>query len=335
MKYAVIGLGAVGSIVGGLLTKSGENVVLIGKKNQVDVINKNGIKLNGINGSFIVSNANASSDLLSLKDIDLIIICVKSQDTQNLAYSLKDNIKKSAIILTLQNGVRNSDIFNKITGNKVISGVVLFNALYSTPGEATLTIKGGLLIEDYSLYHEAIQGLINSFKNEGLNSKSSKNIKGFQWSKLIVNLQNAITALTGQTIKESIIDPYSRSILIATMKEGMYILEKSGISIKTLPDMDPKKIINRLSRYNTIILKIGSKLLRLKNARTSMWQSLSRGKNTEIDFINGEIVNLANENNFAAPINTKLVRLIKVVEASHSKRFYKPSELMDILNIKI
>ena len=333
MKYAVIGLGAVGSIVGGLLTKSGENAVLIGKKNQVDIINQKGIRINGIKGSILVENVHASSDLSSIEDVDLIIICVKSQDTENLANNLKQHIKKSALILSLQNGVRNSKILNQITGNKAISGVVLFNALYSKPGDVTLTIRGGLLIEDESSYSEAIDKLFNSFKMVGLSSKSAENIEGFQWSKLIVNLQNAVTALTGQTIKESIIDSNSRSILIATMKEGMYVLEKSKISIKTLPDMDPKKIINRLSFYNSIILKIGSKLMRLQNARTSMWQSLSRGKLTEIDYINGEIVNLARKNNLKAPINEKLVEKIKDAEKKHLTRSYEPSELKELLNI--
>ena len=333
MKYTVIGLGAVGSIVGGLLTKSGENVVLIGKKNQVDIINQNGIRINGIKGSILVKNVHASYDLSSIKDVDLIIICVKSQDTENLANNLKQHIKKSALILSLQNGVRNSTILNQITGNKAISGIVLFNALYSEPGEVILTIKGGLLIEDEKSFSEAIDGLLNSFKMVGLSSKSAEDLQGFQWSKLIVNLQNAVTALTGQTIKESIIDSASRSILIATMKEGMYVLEKSGISIKTHPDMDPKKIINRLSYYNSIILKIGSKIMRLQNARTSMWQSLSRGKRTEIDYINGEIVNLARKNNLKAPINEKLVEKVKEAEKKHLTRSYEPSKLKELLNI--
>ena len=333
MKYAVIGLGAVGNIVGGILKKSEKNVVLIGKENQVDIINKNGIKINGINGSLSIENPNASSDLSYLKDVDFIIICVKSYDTQNLANQIKQHIKKTALILSLQNGVKNSSVIYKITGNKVISGVVLFNALFLKPGESTLTIRGGLLIEDEKSNSEAIEDLINCFNMRGLTSKSVKNIEGFQYSKLIVNLQNAVTALTGQTIKESIIDSNSRSVLIASMKEGLYILEKSGISIETLPDMDPKKIIKRLSSYNSIFLRIGSKILKLKNARTSMWQSLSRGKSTEIDYINGEIVSLARKNNLKAPINEKLVELLKEAENKHSIKSFEPSELKKLLNI--
>jgi 2-dehydropantoate 2-reductase len=333
MKYAVIGLGAVGSIVGGIIKKSEKDVLFFGKPNQVDIINKNGIKVSGINGLIHIKNPKISSDLSTLKDVDFIIICVKSYDTQNLANQLKKHIKKSAIILSLQNGINNSNIISKITGNKTISGIVLFNALYENPGESKLTIKGGLLIEDDKSNSEAIQDLIDTFKLVGLSSISAENIKGYQWSKLIVNLQNAVTTLTGQTIKESIIDTDTRSILIATMNEGMNVLRKSYISINSLPDMDPKKMINRLSYYNSIILRIGSRLLRLQNARTSMWQSISRGKQTEIDYFNGEIVNLAKKNKIRAPINEKLVKLVKEAEKKRLTKSYEPFELRKILEI--
>ena len=334
MKYAVIGLGAVGSIIGGLLAKSGLNVVLIGKKSQVEIINKKGIKIDGINGSIIVENVIASSDLASLDDIDVIIICVKSNDTQNLANSLKDHIKKSASIVSLQNGIRNSTILEKTTGNRVVSGVILFNALYSKPGEVSLTIKGGLVLEADESYMEFIRPITNSFNKTGLNSKTVNHIQGCQWNKLIVNLQNAVTALTGQTIKESIVNNDSRAILIATMKEGINVLKQSGISLKTLPDIDPKKMVRRLSLFNSALIRIGSRFMGLKeNARTSMWQSLSRGKPTEIDYINGEIVNLAKKNNLKAPINLKLVELVKKAEKERIKNSFEPNKLRTILGL--
>jgi 2-dehydropantoate 2-reductase len=333
MKYAVIGLGAVGSIVGSILIKSEKDVILIGKQEQIDVIKQNGIKINGINKQINIENPNASSDYSSLKDVDFIIVCVKSYDTKKLAENIKPYLKKSAKILSLQNGIKNSSILKEITGNKTISGIVIFNAFYNKPGDITLNIKGGLLIEDEKTSSKAIEDLINSFNMIGLSSISIENIQGYQWSKLIVNLQNSVTTLTGQTIKESLVDSNTRSILISTMNEGINVLEKSGISIDTLPGMDPKKIISRLTYFNTTILKIGSKILRLNDARTSMWQSISRGKETEIDYINGEIVDLAKKNKIHAPINKKLVELIKEAEKKKLTKSYEPSELKRILRL--
>jgi 2-dehydropantoate 2-reductase len=334
MKFAVIGLGAIGSIIGGLLTKSGEDVVLIGKKNQVETISKKGIRIDGLNGSIVVKDVHASTDLSLLGDVDVVIICVKSQDTQNLANDLKKYVNKSALLISLQNGIRNLKILRDTIGNKAVSGAILFNAFYTRPGEVELTIKGGLLLEAVDSSYDKVNRLVNSLKKEGLELEIVDDIEGYAWSKLIVNLQNALTALTGQTIRESIVDKDSRAIMIAIMNEGINILEKSGISLKTLPDIDPRKAIRRLSLFNSTILNIGSRLMKIKgHARTSMWQSLFRGKPTEIDYINGEIVTLARKNNLKAPINTKLVELVKKAEKTHSTKSFESSELKKLLNI--
>ncbi len=334
MKYAVIGLGAIGGIIGGLLTKSGEKVILIGKKNQVEEINKKGLKINGINNSIYVENVQVSTDFSLISDSEVIIICVKSQDTKYLANDLKKYIKKSALIISLQNGVKNSKIIKDITGNTAFSGIVLFNALYIKPGEVTLTLKGGLILETDSLYKETLESFIRLLIKSGIESKLVTNIEGYLWSKLIVNLQNAVTALTGQTIKESIINKDSRAVIIATMKEGLNILQKSKTPYNTLPDIDPKITIRRLTILNSVLLKLGSRILKLNaNARGSMWQSLYRGRPTEIDYINGEIVNLAKKYNLESPINKKLVDLVKEAEKTSNTKSYDPLKLKEILNI--
>lgn len=331
MRYSVVGLGAVGSIIGGLLTRSGENIILVGKKNQVDVIKNKGVKIVGINGTVIVENIQASATLSSLADADIIFICVKSQDTKELANNLKRHLKKSAVIVSLQNGIRNAQVLEDITGNKALTGIVLFNALYSQPGEVVLSLKGSIILEYDKNNRVVIDSLLKSFKNAGLKVKPVENIEGLLWSKLILNLQNAITALTGQTIKNSIKDRDTRKIIIATMKEGVEVVEKSGIRLETLPEIDPKRMIKTLSTCGSLILGIGSRIMGLKeNARNSMWQSLSRGKPTEIDYINGEIVKLAEKNNLEAPINTKLVELIKNAEKKHLTKSLEPSELKEL-----
>jgi 2-dehydropantoate 2-reductase len=335
MKYAVLGLGAVGSIIGGILAKSGKKIIFIGKNNQVEEISKKGLKINGINNLILLENIDVSTDLSKISDSDVIIICVKSNDTKFLAEELKKFIKKSSIIISLQNGVRNSEILKDATGNTVFSGIVLFNALYLAPGEVSLTLKGGIVLETDSLYKEKVKDFIEALIKFGIEVKLETKIQGYLWSKLVLNLQNAVSALTDQTIKESIINKDSRAIIIATMNEGLNILQKSNIPHKTLPDIDPKVTIRRLKILNSVLLRLGSRILKLdESARSSMWQSLYRGRPTEIEHINGEIVNLAKENKIDAPINKKLVELIKEAEKSKKKISYEPSKLKEILNIK-
>lgn len=332
MKYAVIGLGAVGSIVGGILSRSEEDVLLIGKNNQIQSINKNGLRIEGIQKKpIIIKNLKTTSDFSSLKDVDVIFFCVKSQDTEELAKKIKKYLKKSVVIISLQNGVRNKDMIKNIIKSETLSGIVLFNSFYIEPGYVRLTIKGDLLIEKDDSINPNVYRLL---EKTSLKIKTANNFKGLLYNKLIVNLQIAVTALTNQTIKESIIDKTSRKILVATMKEGIEIVQKSGIVLETLPELDSRKMVKMFSRFGSITLRIGSRFIGLNdNARTSMWQSLMRDKPTEIDYINGEIVDLAKNNNLNAPINTRLVELIKEAEKKHLIKSYEPIELKEILKI--
>jgi len=331
MKYAVIGIGAVGSIVGGLLAKSGEDVTLIGKPYQIDVINQKGLKIIDVNGTTILKDIKISKDLLLVKDVDIVFICVKSQDTKQLANDLKNILNKSTLIISLQNGVKNAQVLKDITGNKVLSGVVLFNALYEKPGEVTLTIRGRILLEKNK---ENLDILVKSFYKAGLKITLVDGIDGYLWSKLILNLQIAVTALTGQTIRQSIANKDTKNIIVATMKEGINVVQKSNIKLEVLPEVDPKKMIKRFSSLGSFFLIIGSSLIGIKkDARNSMWQSLSQGKQTEIDFINGEIITLAKKYKMQAPINKKIVELIKKAEQQHQLKTYEPQELKKILNV--
>ena len=331
MRYAVVGLGAVGSMLGGLLAKTGDNITLIGRKNQVDVIKKNGITIDGVH---IMENLHATDKFSSLTDVDVMFVCVKSYDTYELALKIKKYLKKSALIVSMQNGVRNARQLEGITGVKTLSSVVLFNAIYRKAGDVSLTMKGGLLLEYNKEKYATILKIHNVLKKAGFNVEIIDDIHAALWSKLVLNLQIAVTALTGQSIKESTKDRISRKIIISTMNEGLQVVKRSEIRLRALPKVDPRKMIWILKTGGSLSTVLSSHIIGLKeNARNSMWQSLSRGKPTEIDYINGEIVNLAKQNNLKAPINTKLVELIKEAERKHLTKSFEPNELKKILKI--
>lgn len=332
MKYAVIGLGAVGSIIGGMIHRYGGDIVLFGKKSQINSLKKEGLEINGFFGTtFKLKNLRLESDFFKLKEIDVVFICVKSQDTEKLANDIKDFINKKAVIVSLQNGVRNKKILEKITNCKTISGIILFNSVYKRAGLVNLTYKGGVVLECTEKKDLEISNLL---KNAGFKIKNVEEINGYLYSKLVVNLQIAVTALTNQTITESIKDDNTRKILIETMSEGIEVIRKSGIHLKTLPDIDPIKMVKRMKNLNKILLCLGTYFMGIKkSARNSMWQSLNRKKQTEIDFINGEIVRLAKKNNLEAPINSKLVELIKSTEKNEKITYYEPKKLKEILDI--
>ena len=334
MKYAVIGLGAVGTVIGGLLTHAGEDVVLIGKPAQVEKLQKQGIFIRGLKGMDRMHADQVSSDVSHVQKADVVFICVKSQDTQPLAEQLRGHLKDTALLVSLQNGIHNATVLKRHTGKPTVAGIVLFNAVYHQPGEVNVALKGDLLLDRHPDHLETLEQISSLFSRNGIHTTLMEDIRGYQWSKLLVNLQIAVTALTGQTIKKSILDRDTRNILVATMKEGVSVCEQAGIPLHTLPDIDPQKMLWRLSTLPPLILKMGSYFMGIKEgARNSMWQSLSRGKPTEIDYINGEIVKLAQQHNIKAPINQKLVDLIKKAEQTHSTKSFQPAALKQCLGV--
>lgn len=334
MKYAVIGLGAVGTVIGGLLIHAGEQVVLIGKPAQIEKLRKQGIFIKGLKRMDRMYSDEVSSDLSHVQKGDTVFICVKSQDTHALAEQIRGHLKDTASLISLQNGIHNATELNTLTGKTALAGIVLFNAVYQEPGEVEVTLKSGLLLESHPDHQETLQHISSLFSMNGIHTILMEDIKGYQWSKLLVNLQMAVTALTGQTIKESILDRDTRDILAATIKEGISVCEQAGITLHTLPDIDPQKMLWRMSTLPPFLLKVGSHFMGLKEgARNSMWQSLSRGKPTEIDYINGEIVELAQQHNLKAPINQKLVDLIKKAEQTHATKSFQPAALKRCLGV--
>jgi 2-dehydropantoate 2-reductase len=331
MKYAVVGLGAVGSVIGGLLAKHHKDVILIGKQKQVDDIREHEFLISINKDKITLKEDNITTDSSSIKDVDVVLLCVKSQDTKTCVEEFQRFLNDKKVIVSLQNGIRNHDIIQQIINNDIISSVILFNSIYIKPGEVTLTINNGIVLEDNI---SVSKNIAKDFNEIGFKTTLVENIKGNQWSKLIVNLQIAISALTNQTVIESIVNKDSRVIISETMSEGVRIVEESGIKLEKLPQLDPQKMIRRLKNYNSFMLKIGSRLLGVSdNARNSIWQSLERNKKTEIDYINGEIVALAKNNHLSAPINKKLVDIIKNIEHQQMKKYFEPHELRNLLGL--
>ncbi|MEF8848771.1 MAG: 2-dehydropantoate 2-reductase [Candidatus Thermoplasmatota archaeon] len=331
MRFGVVGLGAVGTVVGCFLSDSDEDVVLIGKKAQVKKIKKEGIEVYLKGNKKKIENPRLSSNLESLEKVDVLFICVKSQDTENLAKDLKKNVGKKTIIVSLQNGIRNADILKKHLKNEILSTVVLFNVLFLEPGKVKITIPGGFFLQKTKKSSSKIRAKL---EQAGLETREVDNIAGYLWSKIIFNLQNSVTALTGQTLRESFINKDSKKIIIETLKEGLDVVDKAGIEIKKLPVFDPKKLVFKLRILNSFLLKIGISLIGLeKNAKNSMQQSLLRNKKTEIDYINGEIVRLAEKNNLDATLNHKIVKLIKKAEKRKSYKKINPKKLRDLLDL--
>lgn len=319
MKIAVIGAGAVGSVIGGLLSKVGEDVTLVGRKPHVDAINQNGLTLERASGKIVIQVKAAEN--LDFK-LDLALLTVKAQDVVSLVR--KAQVFLSGIqVVTMQNGVRSDDQVAGLLGKEnIISSVVTFNGQFLEPGKALYSIpfsKTALLIgEPFGNKGNRLQTL-SALLNKAIGTDIGEDIRAAHWTKLIWNLQTAVPAVTGLSYQDSYQYPKVRELTISLLKEGLKVIKAAGIKTADVPGF-PMEPIETMARES---LPIASSMLK-KMAESlgkvpvlgSTLQSIKRGTSTEVDYLNGEIVNLGKKIGVPTPANSLMVELVHQIETT-------------------
>jgi 2-dehydropantoate 2-reductase len=319
METAVIGAGAIGSVVGGLLSKAGEDVILIGRKPHVDAINQNGLTLEAPLEKVLVRVKAAEN--LDFKP-DLAVLAAKTQDVESAVRNAQ-SLLSDALVVTTQNGVRSDDIVAGVLGKEnIISGVALYNCQFLEPGRvlySKLLSKTALLIgEPFGLKGNRLQCLLALF-NKALPTDISQDIRGAHWTKLLWNLITAVPAVTGLSYQEGNHYPQIRELKIRLMKEGLEVIKLAGVKTAPVPGLS-LSLIEKMaemplpqasSMMKNIIESMGE-----QNTLGSMLQSIKRGRSTEVDYMNGEIVSLGKNNGIPTPVNSLMVGLVHEVETT-------------------
>ena len=296
MNIVIFGAGAIGSLFGALLNKN-NNVALIARKNHIEKIRKNGLKITNKTKINIKIDAVSSFKNISFKP-NLIIISVKSFDTKKAVNQISNYIEKDTIILSLQNGLDNIEkIKKKINSDNIIAAVTTHGAFFSKPGliEHTglgFTIIGGISNSNF----EKINLIASLFKKSGIEVKISKNISKDIWAKSIINSSiNPITTIfnckNGYLLRNPILEKIVERICI----ESTLIANSKNFNFSD------KKMINLTKNV-------------IKNTSdnfSSMLQSYKKKGLTEIDSINGIFVKVAKKSNINPVLNEIILKYVK------------------------
>ena len=300
MKIAILGAGAIGSLFGALLWESGEDVVLIGRKRHVDAIKSRGLKVSGISGERIVK-PKAVTTTQEIGKVDLIIISVKSYDTEQAAKDALNMIHHNTVVLTIQNGLGNIEKLCEIIGEKhVIGGVTMQGSTLVKPGEIYHAGKGPTIIGELNReITSRIKRIAETFNKAKIETQITQNIWGVLWDKLIINVGiNALTAITRMKNGELLKIPETRNIMIEAVKEAVNVAKALNIKLE---------IKNHVRK----VIEVAEATA---NNKSSMLQDIERRKKTEIDYINGAIVKLGKKLGIKTPVNKTLTALVKAIE---------------------
>jgi len=325
MKIAVIGAGAIGSVVAGYLHKAGEDVVLVGRPQQVQTINQQGLRIKGARGEEIVK-VPALSRLN--KKYDLVIFTVKTQDMEE-AYQDNFEYLDDMWILTTQNGVQADNMISShLDKEKVISSIVMFGATYTKPGEVTFNFEGDWIIGKPFVVNDAFVHTLAGILKKAFPAVVTQDIVGMKWLKLFVNFNNCLPALIGKSMQETFSDMDFCRLSVLLLKEGFAIVQKGGVELTSLPQFPVERISGLASMPLDQAAGIINKTLTSLSKEPlygSILQSILRKKTSEIDFINGEVVLMAENIQMKAPLNRKVVELVHQVE--NNGRFFEVEEI--------
>jgi len=224
------------------------------------------------------------------------------------------------MILSSQNGVQADQILkNYFPKNNMFSSIVMFGSTYVQPGEVTFNFEGDWIIgKPFEPIDDKTKEIAALLKG-AFPSFVSEDITGMKWLKLFVNFNNCIPALIGKSMQETFSDMDLCKLSIQLLKEGVGIIQKAKIDLVSLPQFPAERIVGLanipMDQASGIINKTLTTLSK-EPLYGSILQSIMRKRASEIDYINGEVVRLAEQLNIEAPLNRKVVELVHKVETS-------------------
>jgi 2-dehydropantoate 2-reductase len=324
---AVLGAGSVGSVLAARLHQAGRDVLAVGRQEHVDAIRKDGLRVAGPEGDVASVDVPAATEL---EPADVIFLTVKTPDVPGAAAQAA-KVGDGATLVTCQNGVQADRMAAEVVGpGRVAGGVVVFDAEFLDPGEVTLKRDGPLLLGNPwgapTGRDRAVRDLLYGAHEVELR----EGLAGARWMKLLVNLNNALPAATGKSIQEVYEHGELARVATAAMQEGVEVVRGAGKPLSSIP-WASRTLVTGISALPT---GLAMRLTRWKVRRTlgdvparpSTLQSVLRGGASEVDYLNGEVVRLAEEIGVAAPVNRGLVEAVQAVERRGS--FLEPAEVV-------
>jgi 2-dehydropantoate 2-reductase len=287
----VLGAGAIGSLYAAKLSAR-HPVTLVGRRAHVDAIRRDGLRLIGLDT--LTARVNAVTELESIAAGTIVLLTTKVGDSDAAVAAIADLLRDDTVIVCVQNGLHSEAIARRAARGRclVLRAITQFGAIFQSPGVINFTVSGYTLIER-SPRSDAIAAMLTA---SGLDGRISPDIKTEVWRKLIFNcVINPITSIIGSDVG-GIADPHLDPLKRLVIDECLAVARTEGVTfgidfLTTIADVfGPSRNI------------------------ASMRQDLMRGKPTEIDHMNGAVVDIGRRAGIDCPVNAALVALIKAME---------------------
>jgi len=292
MNIVIYGTGGVGGYYGARLAQAGNNVIFIARGKHLEAIKQKGLQLKSHKGDYLVYPANATEDISEVKNIDLILVCVKTWQVAEVAEMIKPVLNENTMVISLLNGVENQDVLCSVIDKKqvlgglclVVSKVEDYGVICHMSYEPTIvfgeldTIKTARALSLEKVFSEA-----------KITNRMAENIQTEIWKKfLYITTVSAIGALTRSTIGEMIASPEIKNRMYKTAEEIVAVAKAKEIYL-------PEDIIEKTFKI------IESQPY---NTTASLQRDVMEGKPSELEAQNGTVVRIGKELGIPTPVNS-------------------------------
>jgi len=323
----VHGAGSIGCYVGGAWLDAGLDVAFLGRAGIAAELAENGMTLSDTDGwkaEIARERIRFSTDPAILAEAQIVALCVKSIGTEAAATEIAAHARPGAVVLSIQNGISNAETLRRLLPDrKVAQGMVPYNVVHLGPGHWRRATWGDLTAEDAP----EMRALSDAIGDRPGRLRLTDDIQGIAWGKLAFNVNNAINALSGLTILEELKQRGYRRVFAAAIAEMTALLRIAGIAPARIGAVGPDKLPRVLRLPDSLFRHLALRKWKIDpKGRGSMADDFDAGRRTEVDYLNGEVVRLAERLGRTAPVNAAIVALVREAEAG-GRRQWSAEEL--------
>ncbi|MGC9327450.1 MAG: ketopantoate reductase family protein [Candidatus Hinthialibacter sp.] len=306
-RYLIFGAGAVGTLLGGLLAKAGHSVTFLGRPWNIEGVRRDGIRISGVWGEHEIPPQPAYEAVDDIPDdqreFDQIIITVKAFDTEKAIQSCLPVIHDATLVISCQNGFGNNEtIADRIGWRRTLGARFITGVEITAPGVIQVTVHAdsvrlGHYRREFPMAQ--IESIAHTLREAGIPTEATDQLEQYIWARILYNAAlNPLGALLSVAYGELAGNPETRSIMNRIIEEAFAVTGKCGIQ-QFWPDAEAYQD----AFYNQMLPPTAAHF-------PSMLRDLERGRQTEIDALNGAISELGQKTNTPTFVNDTIASLI-------------------------
>lgn len=311
MTITVVGAGGIGGCAAAELRRAGADVMLVDRNAEhVATIRENGLRVAGVRGEYHVDFGSVLIPDEWTGPADLVLLAVKSQDTDAAVQSLQPHLHDDSTVVSLQNGWNARRIAGAIGAERTVAAMVHVVGNCEAPGRITRHTDGVVYIGEPDGTASPRTDQLAALLRPAFPTESVGNIWGYIWSKQVYGATMPVNALVDLPARIVYAHDWVRGILLAVVAEAFEAATAEGIRLEPYERFDPADFARGDCAAKLANLPSGS-----AKGNSGVWHDIKvRRRRTEVDFLSGELVRIGRRHGLPMTVNARVVDLIGELE---------------------